>query len=190
MCSNIIASDEDVQRIWTMYVQYFQSQEDGFSTLEPEEFMGNEEMRELWQETEDLGVEKWKNLNDAQLNLLLGYRDGRPALFSKHRSKSGVMTWDSNGENQFEGEDLIELHPLWHQKVGTAAMAEMIWTAEKQQSMPGVLLADKVGMGKSAQVMMIIAMMIEVYLAEGMEKDQGKSLRPPILRMFHVSHVT
>jgi hypothetical protein len=180
--NNIIASDEDVQRIWTMYVQYFNAQGNGDGTADiiPEFEGGNDDdgLRECWNQTDDLGVGAWSYANDDNLNKLLGYKDGRPALFAKCRSKSGKSAWDTA---LTDNSDLFDLHPMWHQKVGVAAMASLLWTKEECQAVPGILLADKVGLGKSAQVMMLIDLIIEMHMAEEIVKEGKPAWRPPLL---------
>lgn len=190
--NNWVASDEDVQRIWTMYMQYFNSQQDGSDAVDLDVGLNSEDhiqetsAHQIWNQTDDLGVEKWRRIDDGALDSLLGYVDGRPALFSKYRSKSGLTTWDSEWNLRFGTSDMSmehdisELLPMWHQKVGVVAMAELLWTIEPCD-VPGILLADKVGLGKSAQLMMLIDLIIAVNMAEEMEKKGTVGKRPPIL---------
>lgn len=65
---------------------------------------------------------------------------------------------------------------LWHQHVSIASIIEKIWQTDNINSVPGVLLADEVGVGKTAQVIGTIAFMINVY---------GQT-RLPVGRPYHL----
>jgi hypothetical protein len=173
-----------------MYVQYFDSHEDSATVVDlgttSSNLGGEDGARELWNRSDDLGVTQWQGCTDKELDLLFGYSDGRPALFSRYRFKSGITAWDPPFLRDFDHpgtslpEGAMELQPMWHQKVGLAALAESFWT-EKEQDVPGVLLSDKVGLGKTVQVMTFIALIIDVYMAEAMSADGSLCRRPPIL---------
>ncbi|KAG1727539.1 P-loop containing nucleoside triphosphate hydrolase protein [Suillus lakei] len=108
----------------------------------------------------------FRNLNDTTLNHILQFPDGRPTLFAKFRSISRKCTWDDGVSHLFvkENKDMLPLTLLWHQRVGVAALVTKFWQAEESpDGMPGVLIADEVGLGKTVLVMGTIAFIIDAY---------------------------
>lgn len=82
------------------------------------------------------------------------------------------------------GPGFQEQRLLWHQLAGTTAMVGKMWTSEKapERCVPGTLLADGVGVGKTAQVMAVIAFTQAVYLIErAVAKGSTTLKRPPII---------
>jgi hypothetical protein len=73
---------------------------------------------------------------------------------------------------------MIAIELLWHQLCGVSEIVNRIWTAEQTPDVHGVLLADDVGVGKTAQVMASIAFIQLVFQSEA-----HKHLRPPIISM-------
>lgn len=64
---------------------------------------------------------------------------------------------------------------LWHQRVGVAALADKMWLKkENLGGVPGVLVADEVGVGKTALMMGAIAMIIDAYWAQEVAAGRGK----------------
>ena len=80
------------------------------------------------------------------------------------------------------GEGMQALGLLWHQLVGVASMANKVWSSECTDLAYGMLLADEVGVGKTAQVMGFIAFTQLVYQLE----QQGKA-HPPLLHKYESS---
>jgi hypothetical protein len=122
--------------------------------------------KDVWASSTDLGVDFYRNLDDTSLNHILNFPDGKPALFAGFRSKSRICSWDPKVSHLFvEGnEDMLPLSLLWHQRVGIAALVEKVWMkAESPGGVPGVLIADEVGVGKTALIMGTIAFVIDAY---------------------------
>jgi hypothetical protein len=183
--NNIVASEEDVKRIWEMYVQYFRSQDGLSDSIIDTVGFDEGDGRKHWNATGDLGVQKWRNIDEVALDRLLGYVEGRPQIFAKYRSKAGQTAWDAGWSNM-SGEleltpDFSVLRPMWHQKVAVAAMADLLWMGEPQPTVSGILLADKVGLGKSVEIMLLVALLIETYLAQEMAKRGITTRAPPIV---------
>lgn len=126
----------------------------------------------------DMGVTKFRKDNDLKLMDLLDFPGGRPVLFAKYRHNDTMRTaWESPDDRIWDvgGEELQPLRLLWHQLCGVASLVDGIFQK------PGIrvqnrLLADDVGIGKSAQVMGLIAFLILVWFRE----KEGKT-RPPII---------
>lgn len=113
--------------------------------------------------TENLGIGKYAEMDDGTLHKILNFPEGRPALFAKFRSKSGLCAWDNEevAAKFHEGNpDMQPLSLLWHQSAGMAALVSKVYTAQLSDanddsfpSVQGVLVADEVGLGKTALVM-------------------------------------
>ncbi|KAG2340580.1 hypothetical protein BDR05DRAFT_1002399 [Suillus weaverae] len=154
----------EVNQIWPAYVQLFRE-----TPTEPEApniESGDESGADIWAASNDLGVSLFRHLDDAALNHMLHFPDGRPALFAEFRSISRKCSWDKGVSHLFvkENNDMLPLALLWHQHVGVASLVEKIWQpVECPHGMPGTLIADEVGVGKTALVMGTIAFIIDTY---------------------------
>lgn len=131
-----------------------------------------------WDDTcEDLGVDGWREMDNDKLNHLLHFPGGKPALFAEFRSKSGLCAWDEGAAAKFvkENEDMEPLSLLWHQRVGVAAIIDKTWMAEeKDGEISGILIADEVGVGKTALTMGTIAFVIDAYWVQEVAAGRGK----------------
>lgn len=117
----------------------------------------------------DLGVAKWAKWDLDRLCNHLGFLSGRPALFAAWRSKSGIEVYLEDVEEA----DREEFVLMWHQVVANAAMSEGFWTSapvSEPGAVPGMLLADSVGLGKTVEMMGLMAMIIQTRQAELQEK--------------------
>ena len=129
---------------------------------------------------EDMGVTAHQKQTYEELSTLLGFPEGRPPLFSKFRSKdSTINSWDDPVESSKwtqGGDDLQPLALKWHQLCGVASMVDKMFVQDGGVA-TNVLLADDVGLGKSAQIMAFIAFLVIVWYSE---KDSDNP-RPPIV---------
>ena len=128
----------------------------------------------------DLGMEKEFNLTPGDLATRLGFNKRRlPYQFNKLRHVSGLTPW-SDGR-LFETKptpDCLNLNQLhWHQLAGVHAISRIIFTAKPDlQHETGVLIADEVGLGKTAQALSFIAFLNQCISLR--ERGMGP---PPIL---------
>jgi hypothetical protein len=198
----------EVDQIWPAYVQLFRTvaTEPDIPSLD----FGDETGAKEWSSSTDLGVDFSCNLDNQALNHILNFPDGKPALFASFRSISRKCSWEAKFSHLFveENEDMLPLSLLWHQRAGIAAIIEKIWTkTEIPDGVPGVLIADEVGVGKTALVMGTIAFLIDAYwvdqLALGPKAevdfipaglDRSNVRKAPILGKYHdsqwhISHV-
>lgn len=114
-------------------------------------------------EAGDLGVAKWAQWPIEDLLTHLGFLGGRPVLFAKWRSQRGEQKYLDDVEKG----DRAPVALLWHQAVAVAAMSEGFWTEKPlTHGLPGMLLADNVGLGKTVEIMALIAMIIQTRSAE------------------------
>lgn len=198
----------EVDQIWPAYVQLFRSM--ATEPVPPDIDFGDDTGAKEWSSSADLGVDVYCDLDDHALNRILNFPDGKPALFASFRSVSRKCSWEAKFSHLFvEGnEDMLPLSLLWHQRAGIAAVVDKVWTkTETPNGVPGVLIADEVGVGKTALVMGTIAFLIDTYwvyqFALGSNAkvdfipaglDRSKVRKAPILGKYHesqchISHV-
>lgn len=172
-----LAAAGDIDEIWALYVQLFEVVPGEALVPQMDLDDRNPSGQDDWQRSDDLGVEGFSNMDDAQLNHLLQFPGGRPALFAEFRSQGGKCAWDKAVSSDFikGNADMQPLSLLWHQRVGVAALADKMWL-KKQNSggVPGVLVADEVGVGKTALMMGAIAMIIDAYWVQEVAAGRGK----------------
>ena len=158
-----LASFADVTDVWVMLEQHFSND------------VGHEDRvditRAAVQETDnlfghaDLGVKQYSGYNDKSLDDILGLVQGRPILFNHTRYDDPSLNfWDNAESSPSDASSCIHiLQLLWHQKVGLARMIDHFWSTALLEpgTSTGIILADEVGLGKTAQVMAFIAFTIE-----------------------------
>jgi hypothetical protein len=174
-----LATKEAVERVWAMYVSLF-AELPTSSINVVADINDNEIGMEAWLGLRDLGVEEFAEKSDTELHELLDFPHGRPLIFAALRSLRGLSGWVAANLPQFreDNPDMVALALLWHQLGGVAAMAVKLWVQAKSPTLlPGILLTDGVGLGKSCQIMGFIALVIQVWAAE--TADAGR--RPPLL---------
>ncbi|KDQ27172.1 hypothetical protein PLEOSDRAFT_168604 [Pleurotus ostreatus PC15] len=93
------------------------------------------------------------------------------------QSTTALRAGFQNGGPGFQEQRL-----LWHQLAGTCGIVHGMWTSERGERLPGTLLADGVGVGKTAQVMASIVFIQQVYLIKTTIKEGNTVLKcPPII---------
>lgn len=75
--------------------------------------------------------------------------------------------------------DLLDL--LWHQQVGISSMVDKRFTKVKTLNAPGIILADAVGVGKTAQMLGMVAFLQQTYVVENPVNSAKPEPRPPII---------
>ncbi|KAF9444080.1 hypothetical protein P691DRAFT_678274 [Macrolepiota fuliginosa MF-IS2] len=173
-----MASEEDANDLLMVYQEYFETGVD--EDDEPPITDILPEHRELMDKGGDFGMEAEKNLSFDKLALRLGFKTGLPPLFNtlRHRS-SGISPWED--ENLFNANvphpDLIPMALHWHQLAGTHSMVRSLFTAAKDGAhTTGVLIADEVGLGKTAQSVTVIGFLNQVIWLQ----REGRKL-PPVV---------
>ncbi|KIL63772.1 hypothetical protein M378DRAFT_11866 [Amanita muscaria Koide BX008] len=177
-----LANKEAVQQIVNMYLDFFQ-REDGELNLE--EGTAGELWTEACNDSGDMGVAHMQTKTQEELCNLLSFQKGRPINWNSFRSFSNSATaWEELDEvarAKFEtgGDGMQELSLLWHQLVGVASLATKAWGPDARHAPFGILLADEVGVGKTAQVMAFIALLQLVHQCE-----LNGQQRPPLLETW------
>lgn len=180
------AAAGDIEEIWATYVQLF-----GLSVASNEHLQSvlNAEVgaQEAWQDLADLGVAKFVQHSEEALSSLLNFPNGCPTLFAKFRSASGLCAWDGDNVKQFipGNPDMKSLRLLWHQLVGVASVVDKAFSTEPVEAgVPGILIADAVGVGKTALTMGVIAFIIDAFYVQEAAAGRrvgGKLLQPDAL---------
>lgn len=169
-----VAGDVDI--IWAVYVQYFRVIPHKADVLCLD--FDNDNGQDTWAAGSDLDVDSFQHLDDTALNNLLHFPEGRPSLFAQFHSISCKCAWDELLERDFskDNPDMLPVTLLWHQRVGVAALVKKFWEVEKHRGgVPGVLIADEVGVGKTALIMGTIAFIIQAYwTAQFVHAPNGK----------------
>ena len=158
-----LASFADVTDVWVMLEQHF-SNDPGHEDRVDLTRAAVEETDNLFGRG-DLGVQKYSGYDDKTLDRILGLVQGRSVLFNRTQYDDPSKNfWDNVESHPADASALMHpLHLLWHQKVGLAKMIDHFWSTDLLEpgTPTGIILADEVGLGKTAQVMAFLAFTIE-----------------------------
>ncbi len=103
------------------------------------------------------GVEEYQRTGLAEIINMLGLPDAKLPNFNHYEDPNGdVDPWSPAFADFVKGDQAYPMSPRWHQWVGALAMIKRIMAG-----IP-VMLMDDVGIGKTIQVLMVIALM-QVY---------------------------
>jgi hypothetical protein len=180
-----LAAQEDVEEIFALFEQLNNTEDAHFSL-----FAFDNDDDDTSDTAGDLGVQLEANKSYDELCSALGLtKNGLlPGLFNRVRHVDGHTAWNDKYAGLFvdgqENEPSPVLKPLrlhWHQVVGLHATIRKVFSSEPVEGpVPGVLIADEVGLGKTFLAASIVAWMIERRLIE--EKELHRPL-PPIAGM-------
>jgi hypothetical protein len=164
-----------------MYVQYFdhigENHEDDCIVVPP---LAQEGI-DAWNEFKHLGVGRFARMSTQELGHVLGWPQLRPPIFAELRSCAGRNDWREGGQLKQGDPDVEPMELLWHQLCGVAAIVDKIWTENEEHNVPGILLADAVGLGKTVQIMATIAVLIQVWMAERQGLNGKQEIRPQLI---------
>jgi hypothetical protein len=126
----------------------------------------------------DIGTEIEAKMSPKSLTKALGFRLGLPPSFNTYRSLSGSLSWDfDEGTPCPAPEDIegIKLH--WHQLAGVHSIIRHVFVeGEDADLVPGMLVGDEVGLGKTAQAITTIASLNQIIYAQ-----KNKLECPPVV---------
>lgn len=140
---------------------------------------------------EDLGVEGEAQMSLHSLNKALDFLNGLPFIFNKHRHIHGLNAWDDadhfdTSSTVYNEKNLVPNALHWHQLSGIHAVLRKLFTETSSPDNPlGILLADEVGLGKTALAISIIAFFSHVHWLI----KKTKAL-PPIISEFIINYFT
>lgn len=138
----------------------------------------------------DLGVEEEITMDMTTLATDLGFDNGLPFLFNRSRHSMDLNTWDSPlsfdiKDASFDQDYVTPLSLHWHQVAGIHSILRHVFSPEPDvDHCCGMLVADEVGLGKTAMAIGIISSVSHfIWLQE------HKSPLPPILRKCIVLNI-
>ena len=131
---------------------------------------------------DDLGVDKEKKMSLAELKSTLGITDQFPG-FNKFVNRNGASPWEDHKLYEQakvdEGGEWGLLELRWHQYGALHALIRELMSETMPEIAEGVMLADKVGVGKTAVTIAFIAI-----LNHTAQLDKAGKPRPPSLGEF------
>ncbi|PCH38798.1 hypothetical protein WOLCODRAFT_59536, partial [Wolfiporia cocos MD-104 SS10] len=104
------------------------------------------------------GVEEYSGLSLEDVKKALGLPDGQFPCFNSKEDPLGHDPWTPEGLEALKADTALPLNPRWHQYIGVLKMMRCAINGDP------VLLMDKVGVGKTMQAVMFIA--LRVYYRE------------------------
>ncbi|KAF5343804.1 hypothetical protein D9758_016217 [Tetrapyrgos nigripes] len=182
--SNLTASPEEIVHLSHLYAAYFlEDDDDGGNPVSTTD----EHLQAIFNNTEegDLGMEEEAHMDPRMLAHSLGFKqNGLPLQFNDSKHPSGATIWDhpklftepsSNPSHQ------LRLH--WHQQAGIHSILRNVFSSTpNKSSCTGVLVADDVGLGKTALCLATIATLNQYILLQ-----ERKEALPSILRKHQTS---
>ncbi|KIO00769.1 hypothetical protein M404DRAFT_151725 [Pisolithus tinctorius Marx 270] len=144
-----LASEHDIQAITQALLVSIEDL-DSAESVEPVELDLDAPIEPDWKE----GVEALSKFSDEQLWQKLGIPDQRLPFFQQWTDPDGMIDpWSDEGQAWLQNmtEKRESLQPRWHQLVGIYRMLERVFEGKP------ILLMDGVGLGKTLQVLGVIA---------------------------------
>ena len=133
----------------------------------------------------DLGVEEENKMDPSALSQDLGYIDNLPFLFNPSRHKTGYNPWDKpavfdSASPEFSSENIIPSSLHWHQLAGVHSIFRTVFSPNEVDggsNCRGMLIADEVGLGKTAMVITVMVTLSHLIWLQGQKKPL-----PPLFR--------
>jgi hypothetical protein len=178
-----IATQEEVNELLALYQSHFDSIQDAYN-VDP---ATTEQLSEKPQPDDamnealgDLGTEEESDKTSQELAASLHFPNQRPIQFNEKKFKYSTLDLWEPENRQITG-DMEDVTLVWAQLAGVSAMVrKSFYEKPRTTTAPGILLADTMGMGKSAMVMAFLAFIMQVQFA----LKENASL-PPIVGKSH-----
>jgi hypothetical protein len=175
---------EDIERTLEELVDVFRQQPESIDP--PVVDMDPEKLWEIFDnDGQDMGVTEFKMHSREELEKLLGFQNTRPFLFNRYLCKTDPSKSSNAGNDKPEAEaDMVECKLGWHQLVGVAALVDHTFGESGlsvSRPVTNMLLADDVGIGKTAEVMAYLAFLMVVWASESKSELAAGKGRPPIV---------
>lgn len=177
-----LMAESDLKRLLAELVDHFSTGDN--ETLSYDQMLGEDwpAFDDDSNRAEDIGVVAYKNTSLEDLHKLLAFHDGRPIQFSKFRATDDRYdAWEDDRERLWEkgGDGMVEIGAQWHQLTGVCSIVEKIFLdKDMPPKMSHLLIADDVGLGKTVEIMMVLAFLMQVYVCEAEENIEN---RPPLV---------
>ena len=137
-----------------------------------------------FEEDGDVGVKHFWPKSTQELWKMLDFPEGRPVLWNTYRRNDSARTaWDE-GENEKTREEYITgsermrdepIRLFAHQLHAVAATVDMMFSEKRKNDKGGMLIADGVGLGKSATLFAIIAFLGQVREWQRSQEESAAS---------------
>jgi SNF2 family DNA or RNA helicase len=184
-----LATEEDVDNLFHLYNDLLSENED---TSEPPLIPSNSLRIPFAEGVDgaDPGVEVEAKMPPDQLSVNLGFtKDHLPFQFNPYHHSKGFSTWDSPSMFKAGQPDIQTQGLHYHQLAGVHAVIRKIFS-DKPNEGPcrGILLADEVGLGKTAMAISVMAFLSHLVLLQASEAPLPPIIgKPPLLRnYFHL----
>lgn len=130
----------------------------------------------------DTGVAFESKLSADQLAKSLGFKSGLPVQFNSLRHNAHFTLWDQPSEFTIPTSSALAPMSLhWHQLAGLHSTIRHVFTdVPRPKHCTGILIADEVGLGKTAQTLATIAFLNDVIWSR---ESKSRKL-PPIIGTF------
>ena len=180
-----MATEEDVTDVLNLYHEYFDQDEEDED--EPPISDALPEKQKLNDCGGDFGMEEEAKMTPASLALSLGYRTGVPPSFNIVRHRLGLSPWDNPDSFSYTDIDalpdyLTKLRLHWHQLAGNHSVVRSILSPVPDTSrVLGILIADEVGLGKTAQAIAVMAFFIQAIFLQQTNRKCPRILGKSVL---------
>ncbi|KAF8054476.1 P-loop containing nucleoside triphosphate hydrolase protein [Lyophyllum atratum] len=179
-----LATAEDVTDLVLMYHEYFER--DVEDEGEPPLTKPPADRQALNDSGGDFGMEEESVMTYGMLTGSLGFRTGLPPQFNKLRDRFGSTPWEDAApfECKHPPENIENQRLHWHQVAGTRSICRSVFTKVADPAhVPGMLIGDEVGLGKTAQTLTFIAFLMQAIWLQKNNKKLPKILEErPYLR--------
>jgi hypothetical protein len=165
-----LATKEDISDILNLYHEYFD--EDVENEEEPPISNAVSEKQKLNDCGGDFGMEEEAKMMPVSLAISLGYRTGLLPSFNTICDRLGLSPWDNPNSFSYKNADVLpdnltKLRLHWHQLAGNHSIMWSILSKDPDSSrVLGILVADKVGLGKSAQAIAVIVFFMQAVFLQ------------------------
>ena len=174
----MLATDDDILDLQKLYSEYFDTQPESEPVLENRSPSSTIPFGASDGSPVDLGLDFEAHMTPDDISASLGFQSGRPFLFNSNKHSRGFSVWTNPG--LFEDRSNPDLRPLSlhsHQLNGVHSIIRTSFSfSPVSEGSAGKLIADEVGLGKTAIVVSTIAFLSHATTLQ----LQNKPL-PPIL---------
>ncbi|KAK1233548.1 hypothetical protein PQX77_003294 [Marasmius sp. AFHP31] len=183
-----LASEDDLAELNAIYNEYFRrpvtDDDDPLPERPNPELIASIKEKGLGV----LGMEDEAGMSPEQLSQALGLVDGLPFQWNAVRHRDGLTRWRNPKAFDSDANPSLQLH--WHQLAGAHSIFRNCFEKEGTgKSTRGMLIADEVGLGKTALCLLIIAIVNQVIHLRGMGKSPAPVFQGRNYEFKERSHV-
>jgi hypothetical protein len=160
-----LATKEDVEELEDLYRKLL-TRQPGEEAEEPLDIPVQTSIAMQDVSNADIGVGNVSHFSVKALEQQLGFQDTLPPVFNLFRHSDGLNPWDVKDSQDQKGRlERLSLH--WHQLCAVLAVVQKVFSASDGDAelCTGILIADEVGLGKTAVGMALIAFMANAVVS-------------------------